>query len=112
MHCGTRQSERDSLTTAREGLTEEVNARLKSERAALVKIEGERARAALADEIASRDREVHATKAALSALSTKLSEAQNAQAAFLRKERGELFGGETSSAKATAWQHWRKPSES
>jgi hypothetical protein len=72
---------------ARESVDEQVTARLRAERAAIVEAEAKKAKSALADELGRRDRELDELQQSLATNNAKLAEAQQAQTEMLRKQR-------------------------
>jgi hypothetical protein len=77
----------ETLEKAKASLDEQVAERLKSERAKLVEAEAKRLKLELGEEIAQKAKEVANLEAIVKAKDEKLSEAQNAQADFKKKER-------------------------
>ncbi|MGC2087749.1 MAG: DUF2130 domain-containing protein [Bradyrhizobium sp.] len=77
----------DELAQAKATVNEQVLAKLKAERAGIVQAEQAKARAALADEIGNRDRQLAELHEASLVKDAKLAEAQKAQAEMLRKQR-------------------------
>jgi hypothetical protein len=77
----------DELVKATEDLDEKVTAKLALERSRLTEAEARRARAAVAAEMASRDRQMSELEEALIDRGRKLAEAQRVQADVMRKER-------------------------
>jgi DNA repair exonuclease SbcCD ATPase subunit len=77
----------DDVTKARESVDEQVTARLRAERAAIVEAEAKKAKSALADELGRRDRELDELQQSLATNNAKLAEAQQAQTEMLRKQR-------------------------
>jgi hypothetical protein len=77
----------DDVAKARESIDEQVAARLKAERAAIVEIEAKKARTALADELGRRDQQLEELQQTLVTNNAKLAEAQQAQTEMLRKQR-------------------------
>jgi hypothetical protein len=77
----------DDITQARAAIDEQVAAKLKAERGAVVQAEAVKARVALADEIGNRERQLAELQEVLLGKDAKLAEAQKAQADTLRKQR-------------------------
>lgn len=77
----------DELARATEALDEKVTARLAADRPKIAEAEARRARAAVAAEMASRDRQMSELEDALVDRGQKLAEAQRIQAEVMRKER-------------------------
>ena len=77
----------DELAQARATIDAQVNAKLKSERAAIAQAESVRARQAVADEIGNRDRQLAELHESILTKDAKLAEAQKSQAETLRKQR-------------------------
>ncbi len=77
----------DELAQAKTTVNEQVLAKLKAERAAIAQAEQAKARAAVADEIGNRDRQLAELHEASLAKDAKLAEAQKIQAETLRKQR-------------------------
>jgi hypothetical protein len=77
----------DDLAKARETLDEQVATKVSAERAAITEAEARKARLALADDLGQRDRQLADLQQMLAANNAKLAEAQQAQAAMLRKQR-------------------------
>jgi hypothetical protein len=75
------------LALARVAIDEQVAARLKAERLGIAKAEATKARAALADDLEQRDRQLAELQQNLNANNAKLAEAQAAQAKVIRKAR-------------------------
>jgi hypothetical protein len=77
----------DELAQARATIDAQVNAKLKSERAAIAQAESVRARQAVADEIGNRDRQLAELHESILTKDAKLAEAQKSQAETMRKQR-------------------------
>jgi hypothetical protein len=77
----------DELAEARATIDAQVNAKLKSERAAIAQAEAARARQAVADEIGNRDRQLAELHESILSKDAKLAEAQKSQAETMRKQR-------------------------
>jgi len=77
----------DELAQARASIDAQVNAKLKSERAAIAQAEAARARQAMADEIGNRDRQLAELHESILTKDAKLAEAQKAQVEMMRKQR-------------------------
>ncbi len=84
--AGLRQA-RDELDKARAAIDEEVDKKLKVERASIAQSEAKKARLALAGDLEQKDRQVADLQQVLSANNVKLAEAQKAQADVMRKQR-------------------------
>ncbi len=76
-----------ALAKAREGIEEQVAAKVKTERAAVAAAEQKKAREALADEIAKAQQEKAAVDELLKQRDAKLIEAQKTQVEMLKKQR-------------------------
>lgn len=81
------RKQKDELTKARKALDDAVAKKLQSARAAIARTEAQKARRALAGDLAQRDRQLDELQQNLNANTAKLAEAQKAQAAVLRKAR-------------------------
>ena len=77
----------DELAQARATIDAQVNAKLKSERTAIVQAEAARARQAVADEIGNRDRQLAELHESILTKDAKLAEAQKSHAETMRKQR-------------------------
>lgn len=77
----------DALTRRSDAISEEIENRLKAEKAVLVEVEAAKARQALAEEIAGRDRQLDELRQLIEGKDEKLAQAQAAQAEALRKQR-------------------------
>lgn len=77
----------DELAKARDGIDEQVAAKLRAERAAIAEAEAKRARLAVADDISQRDQQLADLQQILATNNQKLAEARKAQADTVRKER-------------------------
>lgn len=75
------------LARAQDAIDEQVAARLKAERPGIANAEATKARAALADDLEQRDRQLAELQQNLNANNAKLAEAQSAQAEVIRKAR-------------------------
>ena len=75
------------LAKARETIDEQVAAKLRTERAAIAESEANKARLALADDLAQRDLQLADLQQVLATNNAKLAEARKVQAEMLRKER-------------------------
>ena len=84
--AGLRQA-RDELDKARAAIDEEVDKKLKVERASIAQSEAKKARLTLAGDLEQKDRQVADLQQVLSANNVKLAEAQKAQADVMRKQR-------------------------
>ena len=78
---------REELERAKAAVDEQVQAKLKAERTAIAQAEANKARAAIADEIDNRDRQLAELQEVLLSKNAKLADAQKAQAEMLRKQR-------------------------
>jgi hypothetical protein len=84
--AGLKKSQED-LAKAREAIDDQVAAKLKAERAAIVETEAKKARLALTEELGQRDRQLADLQQILATNNSKLAEAQQAQAEVMRKQR-------------------------
>jgi hypothetical protein len=88
---GRRESQlkraREELEQAKAAIDEQVQVRLKAERAAIAQAEANKARAAIADEMGDRDRQLAELQEVLLSKEAKLADAQKVQAEMLRKQR-------------------------
>lgn len=75
------------LDKAREDFTEQVTAKLRTERAAIAEAEAKKARLAVSDDLSHRDRQLADLQQMLATNNAKLAEAQRVQVEMLRKER-------------------------
>ena len=78
---------REELERAKAAVDEQVQAKLRAERTAIAQAEANKARAAIADEIDNRDRQLAELQEVLLSKNAKLADAQKAQAEMLRKQR-------------------------
>ncbi|MGB6082516.1 MAG: DUF2130 domain-containing protein [Xanthobacteraceae bacterium] len=81
------RKQKDELTKARKAIDDAVAKKVASARTAIVKAEAQKARRALAGDLAQRDRQLTELQQHLDANAAKLADAQKAQAAVLRKTR-------------------------
>jgi hypothetical protein len=81
------RKQKDELTKARKAIDDAVAKKLASARTAIAKAEAQKARRALAGDLAQRDRQLTELQQHLDANAAKLADAQKAQAAVLRKAR-------------------------
>lgn len=77
----------EDVAKARESIDEQVAAKLKAERSAVVEAEAKKARTAVADELDRRDQQLRELQQTLTGNNAKLAEAQQAQTEMLRKQR-------------------------
>ncbi|SIO47899.1 hypothetical protein SAMN05443247_06017 [Bradyrhizobium erythrophlei] len=84
--AGLKKSQED-LAKAREAIDDQVAAKLKAERAAIVETEAKKARLALTEELGQRDRQLADLQQILATNNSKLAEAQQAHAEVMRKQR-------------------------
>jgi hypothetical protein len=76
-----------TLKKAREGIENEVAAKLEAERASIALVEAKKAKLAVSADLKLRDRDLADLQTRLEANNTKLAEAQRAQAVVIRKAR-------------------------
>lgn len=81
------RKQREVLAKARKSIDDAVAKKLQAERASIAKAEAQKARRALAGDLEQRDRQLTELQQHLSANNAKLAEAQQGQAAVLRKAR-------------------------
>jgi hypothetical protein len=81
------RKQKDELAKARKAIDDAVAKKLASARTTIAKAEAQKARRALADDLAQRDRQLSELQQHLDANTAKLADAQKAQAAVLRKTR-------------------------
>lgn len=79
--------QKDELIKARKSIDDAVAKRLEGARTAIAKAEAQKARRALAGDLAQRDRQLNELQQHLDTNTAKLAEAQQAQVAMLRKAR-------------------------
>jgi hypothetical protein len=84
--AGLKKTQED-LAKAREAIDDQVATKLKAERVAIVEAEAAKARVALTEELGQRDRQLADLQQILATNTTKLAEAQQAQAGVMRKQR-------------------------
>ena len=78
---------RDALAKSRKTIDTEIARKLRAERTSIAKSEGQKARRALAGDLAARDRRLAELERNLNANKSKLANAQKAQATVIRKTR-------------------------
>ena len=81
------KAQQKSLEVAREAIDEQVAAKLKSERAAIVADEARKAKLALSEDIETKAKEMAELQQVLADRDAKLKVAQDAQADLIRKQR-------------------------
>lgn len=81
------RKQKDELTRARKAIDDAVAKKLASARTTIAKAEAQKARRALAGDLAQRDRQLTELQQHLDANTAKLADAQKAQVAVLRKTR-------------------------